>query len=148
MTYQSAFSDIIIAISAFFWVLLAWNIFHFQTVCVLRSKVSLLQKAYRLICFLKNPFCQFMSLIGIFNPLTSKVISDSKDSKYYHSKSCFPSDFIFLLCLFLGGFFLLLWLDDILLHYAYAHFCFSVNRSYVFLLMVDLFFKYLNPSHV
>ena len=51
---QSILSDIIIATPAFFWSLFSWHIFlylHFQTMCVFKAEVSLLQVAYSQVLF-------------------------------------------------------------------------------------------------
>ena len=55
----------------------------------------------------------------------------------------------FFFVFFLGGVFLLLWLHNIHLHYAYTIFCFSVNHLYVLFYLWLISFSYiLTPSHV
>lgn len=73
---QDYFFYISIATPTLHWLPCAWNIFpyfHFQPVCVFRSKVILLNTKYSWIIFYIH-FANFCVLIGGFNLFTFKVI--------------------------------------------------------------------------
>ena len=102
------------------------------------KRISCRQHIYcRLLFF--HPICHFIYLIGVFSPLTFKVIIDMYLLPF---KTLLPSRFcISSLFLFFPFPFVVWWLSFVL---CLSSFCF-LCINYVFLFVATLFFKYINP---